>query len=45
MTIAIQAGGGSRRTGRDKALLPLAGKPIIEHLLMRIDDLGDDILV
>ena len=31
--------------GSDKALLPLAGRPLIEHLLMRIDDLGDEILV
>jgi molybdopterin-guanine dinucleotide biosynthesis protein A len=45
LTIAIQAGGGSGRVGSDKALLPLADKPLIEHLLMRIDDLGDDILV
>lgn len=45
LTIAIQAGGGSHRMGSDKALLPLADKPLIEHLLMRVDDLGDDILV
>ena len=45
LTIAIQAGGDSQRTGIDKALLPLAGKPLIEHLLMRVSDLGDDILV
>ena len=45
LTIAIQAGGGSQRIGSDKALLPLAGKPLIEHLLMRLDDLGDEILV
>ncbi len=45
LTIAIQAGGSTRRTGSDKALLPLAGKPLIEHLLMRVNDLGDDILV
>ena len=45
LSIAIQAGGDSQRMGRDKALLPLAGKPLIEHLLMRVDDLGDDILV
>jgi molybdopterin-guanine dinucleotide biosynthesis protein A len=45
LTIAIQAGGASQRLGSDKALLPLAGRPLIEHLLMRIDDLVDDILV
>ncbi len=31
--------------GSDKALLTLAGRPLIEHLLMRVDGLGDDILV
>ncbi|KPK91907.1 MAG: hypothetical protein AMJ88_12180 [Anaerolineae bacterium SM23_ 63] len=45
LTIAIQAGGDSQRMGGDKALLPLAGKPLIEHLLMRVKDLGEDILV
>jgi molybdopterin-guanine dinucleotide biosynthesis protein A len=45
LTIAIQAGGCSQRTGSDKALLPLAGRPLIEHMLMRVDGLGDDILV
>jgi molybdopterin-guanine dinucleotide biosynthesis protein A len=45
LTIAIQAGGGSGRMGSDKALLPLAGKPLIEHLLTRVGDMGDDILV
>lgn len=45
LSIAIQAGGGSRRTGSDKALLPLAGKPLIQHVLMHIDGLGDDILI
>ena len=31
--------------GSDKALLSLAGRPLIEHMLMRIDDLGNEILV
>jgi molybdopterin-guanine dinucleotide biosynthesis protein A len=45
LTIAIQAGGDSQRMGSDKALLPLAGRPLIEHMLNRIDDLGNEILV
>jgi molybdopterin-guanine dinucleotide biosynthesis protein A len=45
LTVAIQAGGDSQRTGSDKALLSLADKPLIEHVLMRVNDLGDDILV
>jgi molybdopterin-guanine dinucleotide biosynthesis protein A len=31
----ILAGGHSRRMGQPKALLPLAGRPLIEHLIMR----------
>ncbi|MEW6569361.1 MAG: molybdenum cofactor guanylyltransferase [Chloroflexota bacterium] len=45
VTVAIQAGGRSRRMGRDKGLVPLAGKPLIQHLLDRVAGLGDEILV
>ena len=45
LTVAIQAGGQSLRMGSDKGLLPLAGKPLIEHLLARVDGLGDEILI
>lgn len=45
LSIAIQAGGQSSRMGNDKALLPLAGKPIIEHILGRVDGLGDEIFI
>jgi len=45
LTIAIQAGGESRRMGRNKALLPLAGRSLIEHLLARLEGLGDEILI
>ena len=31
--------------GRDKALLPLGGKPLIEHVLERVSGLGDEILI
>jgi len=37
ITVLILAGGrGSRVQGRDKGLIPLLGKPAIEHLLARI---------
>ncbi len=38
MTIAglVLAGGGSRRMGRDKAFVPLAGRPMLAHVLDRI---------
>ncbi len=45
LTIAILAGGKSERIGGDKALLPLAGKPLIEHLLGRISGIGDELLI
>ncbi len=31
--------------GRDKGLVPLAGRPMISHLLARVDGLGDEILI
>jgi len=45
ITVAIQAGGRSSRMGRDKALLPLGGKPLIEHVLQRVAGLGDEVLI
>jgi molybdopterin-guanine dinucleotide biosynthesis protein len=45
LTIAIQAGGASRRMGRDKALLPFHGQPLVERVLKRVEHLGDEILV
>ena len=31
--------------GRDKALLPLGGMPLIEHVLYRVEGLGDEVLI
>ena len=31
--------------GKNKALLPLAGRSLIEHVLARLDGLGDEILI
>ena len=45
VTIAIQAGGVSTRMGRDKALVALAGKPLVVHVLERVSSLGDEILL
>ena len=39
-SLAIIAGGQSRRMGRDKAFVELAGKPLIEHVLERSAELG-----
>ena len=45
ITIAVQAGGKSSRMGEDKALIRLAGIPLIERVLARIDGLADEILI
>lgn len=44
-TIVIQAGGRSSRMGRDKALVPLAGRPMIAHVVERIAPLADQLLI
>src|SRR5688500_13381989 len=41
-TLAIIAGGKSSRMGTDKSFVPLAGKPIIEHIISRTTDLGQE---
>lgn len=45
VTIALQAGGMSRRMGRDKARVLLDGRPLITHVLERAAPLGDEVLV
>lgn len=45
LTIAIQAGGRSSRMGRDKGLIPLGGRSLIEHVLHRVEGLGDEVLI
>lgn len=41
----VLAGGDSRRMGRDKSLLPIAGKPMIAHIVDRLRGLFDDIVI
>ncbi len=45
MTVVIQAGGGSRRMGRDKALVPFLGRPLIARVLDRVSSIADELLV
>jgi molybdopterin-guanine dinucleotide biosynthesis protein A len=45
LTVVIQAGGESRRMGRDKALIPFLGRPLIERVISRVEHLADEILV
>ena len=39
-TVAILAGGQSSRMGADKSFVPVLGRPMIEHVLARLADLG-----
>lgn len=43
--IIILAGGRGRRLGGNKALLPFLGKPLIDHLIKRVENLTDEILI
>jgi molybdopterin-guanine dinucleotide biosynthesis protein A len=45
LSLVIQAGGESRRMGRDKALLPFLGQPLILRPLNRLARLADEVLV
>ena len=45
LTVIIQAGGESRRMGRDKALLPFLGQPLIARVIQRIQPVADEIIV
>ncbi len=41
----ILAGGKSRRMGRDKAFLELDGKPLIAHVIQRVAQVCDEIII
>jgi len=45
ISIAIQAGGESRRMGEEKALLPFIGIPLIQRVINRVESLGDELLI
>lgn len=44
-SVAIQAGGPSSRFGQDKGLALLAGKPLIEHVIARVEPLASDLFL
>ena len=45
VTLAVLAGGKSTRMGRNKALLPVNGRPLIAHIIERLRALADEVLV
>jgi molybdopterin-guanine dinucleotide biosynthesis protein A len=45
LTLSIQAGGLSSRMGRDKALLPFLGQPLIQRVMNRLAFLADETII
>jgi molybdopterin-guanine dinucleotide biosynthesis protein A len=45
VSVAILAGGQSRRMGRDKAFLPVGGYPVVERVIERVAPLSDDVML
>jgi molybdopterin-guanine dinucleotide biosynthesis protein A len=45
MTLAIQAGGESRRMGQDKGLALLSGQPLVARTVERLGGIADEVLV
>jgi molybdopterin-guanine dinucleotide biosynthesis protein A len=44
-SVVVLAGGKSSRLGRDKALLPIEGQPMLAHTVQRLSALTDDLIV
>lgn len=45
LSVVVQAGGESRRMGRDKALIPFLGQPLIQWVVNRVQPIADELLV
>ncbi len=45
LTVAIQAGGESRRMGQSKALVPFLGRPLVERIVERVEPIADEVLI
>jgi molybdopterin-guanine dinucleotide biosynthesis protein A len=45
LSLALQAGGKSKRMGRDKALMPFLGQPLIRRVLERLAPLSSDVYI
>ena len=45
LTVAIQAGGESKRMGQDKGLVPFQGQPLIMRVLNRVAGIADELVI
>lgn len=45
ITLSIQAGGESRRMGRDKALIPFLDRPLILQVMERLAAFADEVII
>jgi molybdopterin-guanine dinucleotide biosynthesis protein A len=45
ISIVVQAGGESRRMGRDKGLVDFLGEPLIQRVIARVCSIADEIIV
>ncbi len=45
ISLVIQAGGESRRMGRNKALVPFLGRPLYQRVLERLSPLADEVII
>jgi molybdopterin-guanine dinucleotide biosynthesis protein A len=45
LTVAIQAGGESKRMGQDKGLVPFHGQPLIMRVLNRVAVIADELVI
>ena len=44
-SVVVQAGGKSTRMGKDKSLLTLRGKPLIQIVIDKVTSLGDELII
>ena len=45
VSLVIQAGGESRRMGRSKATVPFLNRPLIQHMVERLQPMADEVVI
>ena len=45
LSLALIAGGASSRMGQDKALMPFLGRPLIQRILKRLENVGEQVIL